>query len=148
MGNRAVITASKAYSVKDSADIGVYLHWNGGRDSVEGFLLYCKLKGYRAPDYDNYGWARLCQVIGNFFGGELSIGIDKCSSLDCENGDNGTYIIKGWDIVDRKYHEYEEQRNYDLLDFVKAVNEKQPVTEQLTEAQIEEGVAKARGETV
>lgn len=148
MGNRAVITASKAYSVKDSSDIGVYLHWNGGRDSVEGFLLYCKLKGYRAPDSDNYGWARLCQVIGNFFGGELSVGIDKCSSLDCENGDNGTYIIKGWDIVGRKYHEYGEQQNYDLLEFVKAINEAQPVKEQLTEAQIEEGVAKARGETV
>lgn len=148
MGNRAVITASKAYSVKDSADIGVYLHWNGGRDSVEGFLTYCKIKGYRPPDSDNYGWARLCQVIGNFFGGELSIGIDKCSSLDCDNGDNGTYIIKGWDIVGRKYNEGVEQRNYDLLEFVMAVNEAQPVKEQLTEAQITEGVAKARGETV
>ena len=30
MGNRAVITTRK-----DLKDIGVYLHWNGGRDSVE-----------------------------------------------------------------------------------------------------------------
>ena len=33
MGNRAVITTRK-----DLKDIGIYLHWNGGRDSVEGFL--------------------------------------------------------------------------------------------------------------
>ena len=37
MGNRAVITTR-------SKDIGVYLHWNGGRDSVEAFLKYCELK--------------------------------------------------------------------------------------------------------
>ena len=65
MGNRAVITTRK-----DLKDIGVYLHWNGGRDSVEGFLTYCKIKGYRPPEYDNYGWAYLCMTIGNFFGGE------------------------------------------------------------------------------
>lgn len=144
MGNRAVITASKALDVSGSSDIGVYLHWNGGRDSVEAFLTYCKIKGYRPPDSDNYGWARLCQVIGNFFGGELSVGIDKCSNLDCDNGDNGVYIIKGWDIVGRKYHEYEEQQNYDLLDFVKAINEAQPVKEQLLEADLVAAVEKLK----
>jgi hypothetical protein len=35
MGNRAVITT-------EQKRIGVYLHWNGGLDSVEGFLTYCK----------------------------------------------------------------------------------------------------------
>ena len=33
MGNRAIITT------KD-CDLSLYLHWNGGRDSVEGFLAY------------------------------------------------------------------------------------------------------------
>lgn len=148
MGNRAVITASKALDVSGSSDIGVYLHWNGGRDSVEAFLTYCKIKGYRPPDSDNYGWARLCQVIGNFFGGELSIGIDKCYCLDCDNGDNGTYIIKGWDIVDRKYHKYGEQNRYDLLEFVKAINEAQPVKEQMLEDELVAAVEKLRGEKV
>jgi hypothetical protein len=148
MGNRAVITASKALDVSGSGDIGVYLHWNGGRDSVEAFLTYCKIKGYRPPDSDKYGWARLCQVIGNFFGGELSIGIDKCCNLDCDNGDNGTYIIKGWDIVDRKYHEGGEQARYDLLEFVKAINEAQPVKEQMLEDKLVAAVEKARGEKV
>ena len=36
MGHSAVITTRN-----DLKDIGVYLHWNGGRDSVEGFLSYC-----------------------------------------------------------------------------------------------------------
>ena len=81
MGNRAVITTSTDINVSESNDIGVYLHWNGGRDSVEAFLLYCKLKGYRTPEYDNYGWARLCQVIGNFFGGGLSITNTDYSTL-------------------------------------------------------------------
>ena len=47
MGNRAVITTKKEWQ---NDGIGVYLHWNGGRDSVEAFLTYCKMKGYRAPD--------------------------------------------------------------------------------------------------
>ena len=72
MGNRAVITTSEFMNLHEdiqfSNELGVYLHWNGGRDSVTAFLTYCKLKGYRPPETDCYGWARLCQVIGNFFG--------------------------------------------------------------------------------
>lgn len=68
MGNRAVITTSKDVEVDKSNDIGIYLHWNGGRDSVEAFLTYCRISGFRPPEHDCYGWARLCQVIANFFG--------------------------------------------------------------------------------
>ena len=129
MGNRAVITTRENFN---NDGVGVYLHWNGGRDSVEAFLTYCKMKGYRTPTSDNYGWARLCQVIGNFFGGELSIGIDKCSHLDCDNYDNGTYIIDGWDIVDRKYLRYgEEQDSYDLYAMLCDIDECQPRREQI-----------------
>ena len=131
MGNRAVITTSKALEPANSTDIGVYLHWNGGRDSVEAFLKYCKLKQYRAPETDNYGWARLCQVISNYFGGSTSIGIDKCCNLDCDNGDNGTYIIKDWEIVGRKYEPYYEQDNYNLIDMLMDIDQSQPASEQL-----------------
>ena len=81
MGNRAFITDRKK-------EMGIYLHWNGGRDSVEAFLKYCELKGYRYPETDGYGWARLAQVIGNFFGGGLSIGIEP---RVYDPGDNGIY---------------------------------------------------------
>lgn len=132
MGNRAVITASKALSIKDSNDLGVYVHWNGGRDSVEAFLTYCKLQGFRCPETDCYGYARLVQVIANFFGeGGLSVGVDKCCNLDCENWDNGVYVIKDWEIVDRKYFEGSEQQEYDLIEMLLDIDECQPKKMQL-----------------
>jgi hypothetical protein len=137
MGNRAVITTSKAKDVWRSTDIGVYLHWNGGRDSVEAFLTYCRMKGYRSPEQDNYGWARLCQVIGNFFGGGYSLGIDRCKNLDCNNFDNGTYIIEDWQIVGRRYFEGEEQAEHLLLDMLLDIDKSQPKGEQLGEKAIE-----------
>ena len=128
MGNRAVITTRENF---DNDGVGVYLHWNGGRDSVTGFLTYCKAKGYRPPTEDNYGWARLCQVIGNFFGGGLSVGCDKVSNLDCDNWDNGVYIIDGWDIVGREYFKGTEQNGYDLLTLMQDINESMPKNERL-----------------
>lgn len=74
MGNRAIITTDKAY--KEGHGLAVYLHWNGGRDSVEPFLAFCKARGYRAPTNDEaYGFAYLCTTIGNYFGDGLSLGI-------------------------------------------------------------------------
>ena len=120
MGNRCVITT------KDKK-VGVYLHWNGGRDSVQGFLTYCKLQNFRSPEYDNYGWARLCQVCANFFNGGLCIGIDQYENLDYDNGDNGVYIIENWEIVGREYFEYShEQDSYDLYEVLVAIDESQP----------------------
>ena len=136
MGNRAVITASAADNVQESQDLGVYLHWNGGRDSVEAFLTYCKMRGFRPPDEDNYGWARLCQVIGNFFGGGMSLGVDTCDHLDCDNYDNGVYIIRGWQIVGRKYFSGEEQREYDLEDMLVEIDSRQPERERLGKEKI------------
>lgn len=60
MGNRAVITTEENF--EKNSGLGVYLHWNGGRDSVQGFLEYCRLRSFRRPESDDYGWARLCQV--------------------------------------------------------------------------------------
>ena len=132
MGNRAVITTRKAgVNPANSDATGVYLHWNGGRDSVEAFLAYCKLKQFRSPENDNYGWARLCQVIGNYFGGGLSIGIGPCCTLDCDNLDNGTYIIADWEIVGRAYFEGREQNEYNLNEMLMDIDEAQPVHSQL-----------------
>jgi hypothetical protein len=113
--------------------VGVYLHWNGGRDSVEAFLKYCDLKGYRSPDTDCYGWARLCQVIGNFFGGSTSIGIDTLWHLDRDNGDNGVYIIKDWKIEDRYYFDRQEQNEYDLNEMLLEIDKRMPEKEQIGE---------------
>lgn len=138
MGNRAVITTE--YNFKNNG-VGVYLHWNGGRDSVEAFLNYCKMKGYRAPEDDCYGWARLCQVVGNFFGGGLSVGIDTVDRLDCNNYDNGVYIIENWEIVDRKYHTGSEQSGYDLKEMMIGIDKCMPESEQAGKEAIEKYVS-------
>ena len=140
MGNRAVITIvdEEAKNNFNEENIGVYLHWNGGYDSVNAFLSYCKLKGYRQPESDNYGWARLCQVIGNFFGGDCSVGIDQCKNLDCDNWDNGVYLIKDWKIVGRVYHEGREQGEYDLLEFLEEIDNRMPEKERLGSDYIKE----------
>lgn len=127
MGNRGVITT------KDK-EVGVYLHWNGGRDSVEAFLKYCKLKGYRAPESDNYGWARLCQVIGNFFGGETSVGVDRFERIEhSASWGNGVYIIENWEVVGREQFDDEEQDDHELYDMLVEINMCQPMREQLND---------------
>ena len=130
MGNRAVITTKENF---ENNGVGIYLHWNGGYDSVSAFLKYCELKGYRSPSENNYGWARLCQVIGNFFGGSTSVGIDVVSNLDCNNYDNGVYIIKDWEIVDRKHFNGCEQMEYKLEEMLLEIDKSMPEKEQVGE---------------
>lgn len=126
MGNRAVITTNKELN-----DTGIYLHWNGGRDSVEAFLAYCDLKHYRKPENDSYGYAMLINVITNYFGDGLSCDVGNCQHLDCDNYDNGVYIIKDWRIVDRLYT-HGEQYEYDFIAMINDIDAKQPEHMQLT----------------
>lgn len=126
MGNRAIIRAAGTHK-------GVYLHWNGGRDSVEPFLEYCKLKGYRSFE-DGYGTARFCQVVGNWFGGSLCIGIETdVYDRDADGLDNGIFDVEGWDIVRRVPSYAREQRRYDHLEMLLSIDAAQPVKEQLGE---------------
>jgi hypothetical protein len=101
MGNRAVITTAPF----DEKNVGIYVHWNGGQESIEGFLAACKELGYRDPTGDtSYGLARLTQAIGLFFGAEddCSVGIGRCDQLDCDNGDNGVWLLgPDWTIAGR-----------------------------------------------
>lgn len=118
MGNRAVI----AIGNEQQAKIGIYLHWNGGRASVEAFLAATReLMKSRGPDHQ-YGPARLVQVIGNFLGGSLSLGLDSLDQLDQDNGDNGVYFVnpESLQIVGRKYAPAEEQNEREHYDGVLA----------------------------
>ena len=106
MGNRAVI----AFGSDEEKDVGIYLHWNGGEESVKAFLKVAKDLGVRDPMNDNYGIARIAQIIGNFFGGSNSVGVANLKQLDCDNYDNGMFIIgNDFQIVDRKYNRQGEQ---------------------------------------
>jgi|TARA_A100001388_G_C28526833_1_gene383652 hypothetical protein len=120
MGNRAVITI-KEKKVPQEDWNSLYLHWNGGRDSVEPFLHVAKLYGIRCNDDPSYAIARLSQLIGNYFGGTLSVGIGAYKRLDTNNWDNGTYIIEDWEIVEREFFEGKEQQEHDFDEFVEQI---------------------------
>lgn len=132
MGDRAVIS-------NKSKKMGVYLHWYGYREFVESVLAYCDVKKYRSPDVDDeYGWARLCQVAGNTIGGNLSVGVGIFNRMDADNWNNGTYIIKDWDIVDRLFTHSKDEKMKDIMfENLKYINNKQPKDEQLKEEELE-----------
>lgn len=134
MGNRAVIT-NKFGAENPEKGIGVYLHWNGGLDSVEAFCEYCKLKGVRGLDSDpEYGFARLIQVIGNFLGGTTYVGVGIVSDLDCDNYDNGVYVIDDdWEIVERLYMHEEEQHYHDMNEMLEQIDSKMPKDDRIYE---------------
>lgn len=137
MGNRAFIKGQ-------ASNVGVYLHWNGGIDSVEAFLEYCKLRNFRPFDTDGgYGLARFCQVVGNWFGGDLSIGVYEESCTTDEEArkcrlDNGVYIINSeWEIVKRLAPPKNLKREgYDRLEMLLSIDSAQPEDDRLGEEYI------------
>lgn len=145
MGNRAVITTEDNFN---NNGIGIYLHWNGGYDSVNAFLKYAKLKGIRGCESDpSYFWARFCQVIGNYFGGTLSLGIDTIDKLGCDFCDNGVYLINDdFEIVGRKYYSGEEQNNYDLKEMLHDINNAQKDNDRLPKENIDNEIVKHENE--
>ena len=114
MGNRAVITRSTT----DSAPC-IYLHWNGGRDSVDGFLLVAKYMAFTNNASDD--WDEFARFLSkNFFdyGGELGMTIyrEKYGQADADNGDNGVYVVDGnWNIVNRLFTRRPEQNEHNRL---------------------------------
>jgi hypothetical protein len=88
MGNRAVITFDKKPTPQS---IGIYLHWNGGPESVLAFLEAADKLNVRTDG--EYKLARVVQIIGNFFGGTTSIGVGRLETLDCENHDKGVFAV-------------------------------------------------------
>ena len=116
MGNRAVIQMEKN-------PLEIYLHWNGGRDSIEPMLTYAREQGVRSGDY---GVARLCQIIGNTLGGTLSLGVAPKGSYSGDE-DNGTYVLDNeFNIVGRKGLRvgFTEQSAYPYEDMLSHVREK------------------------
>ena len=121
MGNRAVITI-KEKDIPQEDWNSLYLHWNGGHDSVAPFLYVAKLYGIRCNSDSSYAIARLSQLIGNTLGGTLSLGVGAYKCLDTFS-DNGVYVVKDWEIVDRLNYDGEEQSEYNFDEFVKEIRE-------------------------
>ena len=131
MGNRAVVTFASAKEVEQyygkgkggidvsgfTADhpnlVGVYLHWNGGKDSIVPFCRACKQIGFRCPTDDfSYGVARFVQLVANYFGGltDTSVGVNTLEHLDCDNYDNGVFVVgEDWEIVGREFMRLDDE---------------------------------------
>jgi len=113
MGNRAVITFSTANNAP-----AIYLHWNGGRASVEGFLSAARQLGLRhAPTAQAQTEAldQLAEMLARFYF-RCNVGMTvyrlHYAGSDRDNGDNGTYLL-GQDltILARLHHNRGEEIN-------------------------------------
>jgi len=91
MGNRAVV----AFQGSGPGSQCVYVHWNGGRASIQAFLNVAKKVGAKTMQ-------DFFKVTQAYLGS--SAYLEKFASADKDNWDNGTYIInREWEIVDRMY---------------------------------------------
>lgn len=100
MGNRAII----AFEGKGVRPV-VYVHWNGGIESVMAICEVCKRRNYRSPESDSgYAFARFVGVWHEFFGIDCStsLGVEMLDPevKDSLEWDNGNYFIgANWRIV-------------------------------------------------
>lgn len=127
MGNRG-------YIMGQGSDHAIYVHWNGGLDSVEAFLRYAKLKGL-PPLSSASGVGGLLTIITNFFGNHgLSVYLASASeALEPSGCDNGTYVVQEWEIIERLFMSRPEQVHYRLVDMLLGIDQAQPVADQLGE---------------
>ena len=135
MGNRCLIAFKEKESKKKKEEVPcIYLHWNGGRDSVEAFLDVSKRLGVRTND-QFYGMARMTQIISNYLGGTLSIGISNVGDWDLGFLDNGVYWVDGLEIYDRTdtYDGFQEQLSYDHEEMVKEIIDRNSFVHEQTE---------------
>jgi len=100
MGNRAIIIFEDEKSQEFSP--AIYLHWNGGPESVYPFLDELDHRKVRADQ--DYEAARFIQIVGEFMSQDklssLSLGIhngpknlNPKTLTDYDHGDNGIYIV-------------------------------------------------------
>lgn len=95
MGNRAVIT----FDTGEKSPC-IYLHWNGGRASVEAFLQAAQYLGAVHPGNDAQrrlavlDWMATT-VAQHFFGCDVGMTVyrEEYGRTDRDNWDNGVYVI-------------------------------------------------------
>lgn len=122
MGNRALI-------VQKGASVGIYLQWNGGRDSVEAFLKYAELSKVPPLNKDLAGIPSFLTIITNFFGNDgLNVYLEEVNPHNLEKshpGDNGIYVVDGFTIIER-YFDGVYQNEYKLEDLLEVIDAAQP----------------------
>lgn len=126
MGNRALITLEPL--TKENKVIGIYVHWNGGIESVQAIADVCKERGFHAPD-DNltYALARFIGVWHEFFGvtDGLSLGVMMVDWQNVKDSwlDNGVYTIgKDWKVIEHYTIDPDTDKKIELLTEVPPYN--------------------------
>ncbi len=95
MGNRAHVIFEDKQSQHFSP--AIYLHWNGGPESIYAFLDELDRRGVRADQ--EYEAARFVQIVGEYFmPDQLSLGVTSGPSSAEDLGrwageDNGLYLV-------------------------------------------------------
>jgi hypothetical protein len=126
MGNRAVISFSTSPTAPS-----IYLHWNGGRASIEGFLAGCLEAGYRTTGDQEQDMDQIERFLRPFFArnGEcMSIYRQPVSRADTDNWDNGWYILdkSSLEITGRLHRRSAEEINpaktTDIRDYIAKIN--------------------------
>lgn len=106
MGNRAVIT----FKTHPTAPC-IYLHWNGGRASIEGFLGAAKALGISGDHRERMD--ALAEVLARaFFKTQVGMTVyrEAYGETDTDNWDNGVYVIDDeWQIIDRLFKRHGEE---------------------------------------
>ena len=110
MGNRAYVIFTSEHGHSPA----VYLHWNGGPESVYPALDTLAGFGARGGDH-GYACARFIQMMGNFFGGTLSLGVEDAGPEPLwptvfNPGDNGLYVIRWTGLTNYGVKRYEMDR--------------------------------------
>lgn len=102
MGNRAnIVFVDKS---EERVSPNIYLHWNGGPESVYPFLDELDRRNVRADQ--DYECARFIHIVGEYMdqdnihslslgvvNGPENITIDALNKVPTDNGDNGFYIV-------------------------------------------------------
>lgn len=113
MGNRAVVTMSVASDAPC-----IYLHWNGGKASVQGFLKAAKAMKLDTTEPRKF-FDEFAKIIAKYFFG-CNVGMhiyrETYGRADTDNWDNGVFIIdQDLKIVGREF-----KRNTEETDDLKA----------------------------
>lgn len=110
MGNRAVI----AFNNNDHAPV-IYLHWNGGRASIEGFLQAARELGFDPEKFRSdasFMDAFATMIAARFFSCSVGHTVyrEQYGKADVDNWDNGVYIIsKNLQVIGRLHNRNQEE---------------------------------------
>ena len=103
MGNRVIVVFINRDRTEFSPSI--YLHWNGGPESIYAFLKEMDIREVRGSDHMEYQAAGFIKIVGDLFGPDgLSLGVSNLRGVSHLNyqekltdsnymEDNGLYLI-------------------------------------------------------